>query len=107
MLRTLGWNQANIVLVTLIKCTLFFIVPGLVFSTLSLWLITYIIKIVVEHILKRSIILDFTFLPIFVGICVAYALPIISMIKPVINGLAVELRDALDVFRKKTEMVDI
>lgn len=76
-------------------------------ATLSLWLITYIIKIAVEHILKRSIILDFTFLPVFVGICVAYALPILSMVKPVLNGLAVELRDALDVFRKKAEMVDI
>jgi hypothetical protein len=81
---------------------MFFILPGFLFATLSLWFLTYIIKLFVAN-----IILDFTLLPVFVGICVAYALPIISMIKPVINGLAVELRDALDVSRKKTEMVDI
>lgn len=91
----------------MIKCTLFFIIPGFLTSTFCLWLFTYGVKIGVEDFLKRPIILDFGLLPVFVGICVAYALPIVSMIKPVINGLAVELRDALDVFRKKTEMVDI
>jgi hypothetical protein len=55
----------------------------------------------------RDIILDFNYLPLLVGLFVAYALPIISMIKPVINGISVELRDALDVFRKKTEVLDV
>jgi len=51
MLRCLGWNQANIVLVTLIKCTLFFIVPGFLAATLSLWIFVYVIKIGAEDIL--------------------------------------------------------
>jgi ABC-type antimicrobial peptide transport system permease subunit len=89
MLRTLGWNKSNIVLVTLIKCTIFFILPGFVAAMIFLWLFTFIVKFGVEDMLKRSIILDFGFLPMLVGILVAYALPLISMIKPVINGLAV------------------
>ena len=107
MLRCLGWNQGNIVLVTLIKCTLFFILPGYITAMLFLYIATYVIKNQIEIILIRDIILDFNYLPLIVGFIVAYALPIISMIKPVINGLAVELRDALDVFRKKTDVLDV
>ena len=41
------------------------------------------------------------------GLFVSYFLPLVSMISPVINGLAVQLRDALDVFRKKAQTTDI
>lgn len=30
MLRTLGWNQTHIVFITVLKATLFFVLPGLV-----------------------------------------------------------------------------
>ena len=94
-------------MVLLIKCSLFFIVPGFLFAEISLWIIINAVKRAIEHVLMRFIILDFTFFPVFVGLCIAYGLPILSMIQPVINGLAVELRDALDISRKKTELVDI
>jgi ABC-type antimicrobial peptide transport system permease subunit len=80
MLRTLGWNQRNIVLITLIKSTLFFIIPGFIVAILVLFGFTTLTKSIIETLLKRQIILDFTFLPVIVGLFVAYALPIISMI---------------------------
>ena len=107
MLRTLGWEKSYIVLVFFIKITLFFIIPGFMLAECLLYGFTFAIKNGIEKVLKREIILDFNYLPIVFGILVAYALPVISMISPVINGLAVELRDALDVFRKKTTGVDV
>jgi ABC-type antimicrobial peptide transport system permease subunit len=107
MLRTLGWDKSNIVLVTLIKSTLYFIIPGFLIAITLLYGATFVIKDVIQNLLKRQIILDFNFMPVLIGLLVAYALPIISMIKPVINSLAMELRDALDIFRKKSSTVDV
>ena len=99
MLRTLGWDKSNIVLVTLIKTTIYFIIPGFCIAIILLWGSTFLIKGAIQDALKRQIILDFNLWPVLIGLLTAYALPVLSMIQPVINGLAVELRDALDVFR--------
>lgn len=44
MLRTLGWDKSNIVLITLIKSTLFFIIPGFLIAITLLYGATFVIK---------------------------------------------------------------
>ena len=107
MLRCLGWTKSSIVLVTIIKTTLFFIIPGYVSAIGLSYLFVGMTRDLIEQSSRRDIILDYGWTPYVMGIFVAYCLPLISMISPVINGLSVQLRDALDVFRKKVETMDI
>ena len=89
MLRCLGWTKSNIVLVTIIKTTLFFIIPGYVLAIGLSYIFVGFTKDFIESSSGRDIILDYGWKPYVMGIFVAYFLPLISMISPVINGLAV------------------
>jgi ABC-type lipoprotein release transport system permease subunit len=53
MLRTLGWDKSNIVLVTLIKTTIYFIIPGFIIAILLLYGLSFLIKNAIEDALRR------------------------------------------------------
>ena len=53
MLRTLGWDKSNIVLVTLIKTTIYFIIPGFIIAISLLYGLSFLIKNAIEDALRR------------------------------------------------------
>lgn len=107
MLRCLGWTQHYIVAITFIKSFMFFILPAAVTGLLVAYFIIVNAKQAIEAKSGGQIILNFTTESTLVGLGTAVVLPILAMILPIINGLSIQLRDALDIFRNKIETVTV
>lgn len=101
MLRCLGWKQNHIVLITIQKVALFLVIPGLVVGVFFAFSFTYAVKLFLEQQTKRELVFEFKLQAYLIAVFVAWVLPLLSMIVPVFNSLAIELRDALDLFRDK------
>lgn len=56
---------------------------------------------------KRELVFEFKLEAYLIAVLVAWVLPLLSMIVPVINSLGVELRDALDLFRDKHSQLTV
>lgn len=107
MLRILGWNKKYIVIVTIIKSTLFNIIPGAIIGLkISSW-ITSELKVVILEKAKIDLDLEFNYEAVIVGLLCAFLLPILSMIQPLMKASNVELRDALDIYRRKANDVTV
>jgi hypothetical protein len=107
MLRTLGWKQSHVALISLQKTALFLVLPGCLFGLTLALVFTVFLKNVLEDQTMRTIELEFKMEAYLVGIFVSWVLPLMAMIAPVYNSLTVSLRDALDVFRPKTTSMTV
>lgn len=80
MLRILGWNKKYIVIVTILKSTLFTIIPGATVGLLIAQRITLLLKDVIYENALIKLDLSFDTNAILVGIACALLLPLVSMI---------------------------
>ena len=107
MLRCLGWTQQYIVSISILKISLFFIIPGGLSGLLIAYFLTVQTRNIVRSVSERELILNMTPESVLVGLFVAIVLPLIAMISPTINSLSIQLRDALDIFRSKVETLTV
>lgn len=107
MLRILGWNNFYIVIVTIMKSLFYNIIPGTIIGLLISSYITNQLKIVILYYAKINLDLRFDTQAIVVGILCALILPGVSMIGPLFKASKEELRDALDVYRRKPSDVTV
>ena len=107
MLRILGWNKKYIVIVTILKSVLFTIIPGATLGLVIAEKITSLLKQVIYQYALIKLDLSFTSDAIMVGIACALLLPMVSMIQPLQMATSIELRDALDTYRRKSNDVSV
>lgn len=51
--------------------------------------------------------LDYHWETNFIGILVAFVMPLLAIIHPIYHSLRLQLRDSLDVFRQKVDVVTV
>lgn len=107
MLRILGWNKKYIVIVTILKSVLFTIIPGATLGLVIAEKITALLKQVIYQYALIKLDLSFTSDAILVGLACALLLPMVSMIQPLQMATSIELRDALDTYRRKSNDVSV
>lgn len=107
MLRILGWNNRYIIIVTILKSLFYHIIPGATIGLLFASYITLNLRRIIKDHAKISMELEFDTNAIIVGILCALLLPLVSMIEPLYKASRQELRDALDVYRRKADDVSV
>ena len=107
MLRILGWNNKYIIIVTVLKSLFYHIIPGATIGLTIASTITYQLRSVIREHAKINLELEFDFNAMMAGILCALLLPLVSMIEPLFKASKEELRDALDVYRRKADDVSV
>jgi ABC-type lipoprotein release transport system permease subunit len=103
MLRTLGWNKSHIVFQTGIKIVIMFVIPGFIVGMGMSIGTTYAMGDILKYMTKTTVVFKFGLSSVWVGLAVAILLPIVSLIRPMMQSLTIQLRDSLDIFRNKVE----
>ena len=107
MLRCLGWEQIQTILLIIIKSTLFYAIPGALIGTFLGMRMVTLTQDGISMYAGKPIELEVTFEAMLIGFGAAVFLTFVSMVKPVFNCYSIPLRDALDVFRSKVETMTV
>lgn len=103
MLRCLGWNTRHIALITAEKTALFVVAPGAFLGLLACYAISIVAQKCIRDVAQFNFSLPFTIGAVLVGLCAAVVLPVMATLSPLAKTVNMELRDALNTFRRKTD----
>lgn len=107
MLRTLGWRQVHIVVITVCKGIVYFVVPGTFIGVFVLFNLNQIIKQSIKEKLHINLVLEIDWRILCGSFVLASLLALISMAVPIYEQMAVELRNALDNLRSGVDNVKV
>lgn len=107
MLRCLGWNQAHILAILIVKSTLFQMLPGAILGLFITQILCDQIKSYVMNKEQLELYLDIGPSNVLVAAIVAICLPLMASVNPILANLSLQLRDALNIHRVKPSNLSV
>mmetsp|Transcript_5381 Transcript_5381/g.9034 ORF Transcript_5381/g.9034 Transcript_5381/m.9034 type:complete len:476 (-) Transcript_5381:1391-2818(-) len=107
MLRCLGWQKSHIVFLVAQKALLFYVLPGVTLGVLLTYCLVLQCREMALEMANIEVPILFDGVVIVTAVLLSLVLPLISMVEPIFEETQMELRDALDVFSPKLNVIKV
>ena len=107
MLRTLGWSSTHIVFASVLKSVLMLMIPGGVIGLTCTYFLAGWTEKILRTVAQFNFTLGFSSGTIIVGWTCAILMPLFSLASTLAATVQEQLRDALDVFRRKADALKV